>query len=194
MSFPLDYFGQAAYPPDLNPPIVDHLHTRHQPHPSLLQYLAHRNPYLKPAINQPDLDLRDTESEYVIEVELPGITDKNAIKIEWTSSRSLSIIGNIDRPVIPDNTSSTATLEKMTKSSTGTRGADGEWIPPSDAQPQRQMLMVAERKIGPFQRHFNFPVDVDVENLKAKLEAGLLTIRVPKKVLNVRGGRRVTIE
>jgi HSP20 family molecular chaperone IbpA len=194
MSFPLDYFGQASFPTDSNPPIVDHLHPRPHPHQSLLQYLTHRAPHLKPAINQPDVDIRDADSEYVIDIELPGISDKNAIKIEWTSSRSLSIIGNIDRPVIADHKPSAAALEKVTKVQTGTRGLDGEWNPPPQEKLKGPMLVVAERKVGPFQRYFYFPVDVDMQNLKAKLEAGLLTIRVPTKVSDSKSWGRVTIE
>lgn len=142
-------------------------------------------------MNRPDLDVRDYDSEYIVEVELPGVSDKSAIKIEWTSSRSLTILGNIDRPLVADNTSSAATAEKATKVQTGTRGLDGEWIPPPGERP---ILLVAERKIGPFQRHFYFPVDVDMGHLKAKLEAGLLTIRVPKKVSDTKEWGQVNIE
>lgn len=190
MALPHDYFGQAYYPNEPEPPIVDHPHPRH-PHPSLLQYLTHRAGHVKPAMNRPDLDVRDYDSEYIVEVELPGVSDKSAIKIEWTSSRSLTILGNIDRPLVADNTSSAATAEKATKVQTGTRGLDGEWIPPPGERP---ILLVAERKIGPFQRHFYFPVDVDMGHLKAKLEAGLLTIRVPKKVSDTKEWGQVNIE
>lgn len=40
---------------------------------------------------------------------------------------------------------------------------------------------VSERAFGPFQRTFSFPGVVDIENVSASLEAGLLRIRVPKK-------------
>ena len=43
-------------------------------------------------------------------------------------------------------------------------------------------LILGERRIGSFRREFNFPVDVDMEKLSAKLEAGLLTIKVPKRI------------
>lgn len=77
---------------------------------------------------------------------------------------------------------------------TGTRGLDGEWNPTPEEKSKGPMLVVAERKVGPFQRHFYLPVDVDMETLKAKLEAGLLTIRVPTKVSDPKGWGRVTID
>ena len=43
-------------------------------------------------------------------------------------------------------------------------------------------LILGERRIGSFRREFSFPVDVDMEKLSAKLEAGLLTIKVPKRI------------
>ena len=76
----------------------------------------------------------------------------------------------------------------------GARGASGEWIPAPDVQSPQPVLVVAERKIGPFRRHFNFPADVDMHKLKATLKSGLLTIRVPKKGPAAEGGGRVNIE
>jgi HSP20 family molecular chaperone IbpA len=176
----MDYFGPTIYPSDFALPFVDHLHERPHPHQSLLQYLAHRKPYLTPIICQPDVDIRDTTDLYHIEVELPGITDKSTIKLEWISSRSLIIEGNINRPFVEDSPAPVPIKdEKLAK--TGTRDQDGNWIPPPDTQPLKPTLVVSERRIGPFRRHFNFPVDVDMKALRAKLEAGVLMITVPKK-------------
>ncbi len=55
-------------------------------------------------------------------------------------------------------------------------------------------LLVGERRIGPFRRHFNFPMDVEMGKLKAKLESGLLLIRVPKELLYEAGEGKVDIE
>lgn len=43
-------------------------------------------------------------------------------------------------------------------------------------------LLSGERRIGTFRREFHFPVDVDMEHLEAKSEAGLLRVKVPKKI------------
>lgn len=194
MTLPLDYFGQAAYTSDFSPPFVDHLHERPVPHQSLLQYLLRHKPQPQSTIAQPDLDIRETELEYIIDVELAGVSDKNAINVEWTSSRSLVVSGNIDRPSIPEDKPADPVPETSTKAAIGTRGASGDWIPPPDPQAPKVMLVAAERRIGPFRRHFNFPVDVDMHKLKAVLKSGLLTIKVPKKGLDVEGTGRVNIE
>ena len=42
-------------------------------------------------------------------------------------------------------------------------------------------LLCDERKVGPWQRSFTLPVDVDMKGLRARLEAGLLRIDLPKR-------------
>jgi HSP20 family molecular chaperone IbpA len=194
MTIPLDYFGQTAFTSDFSPPFVDHLHERPVSHQSLLQYLLRHRPQPQSTITQPDLDIRETEHEYIIDVELAGVSDKNAINVEWTSSRSLVVSGNIGRPSIPDDKPTDSAPETSAKMSIGARGAAGEWTPAPDTQSPTVVLVVAERKVGPFRRHFNFPVDVDTHKLKAMLKSGLLTIKVPKKGLAVEGRGRVNIE
>jgi HSP20 family molecular chaperone IbpA len=189
----MDYFGPVIYPSDFALPYVDHLHERPHPHQSLLQYLAHRKPNLAPQISQPDVDIRDTPETYYIEVELPGITDKNAVKIEWTSSRSLLISGSVDRPFVEDSPAPAVVQDPGLKK-TGTRDLDGNWVPPKEEGPVKPTLVVNERRIGPFRRHFNFPVDVDMKGLKARLEAGLLKVQVHKKKHEDVGLGRVSIE
>jgi HSP20 family molecular chaperone IbpA len=194
MTIPVDFFGQTAFTSDFSPPFVDHLHERPGSHQSLLQYLLRHGSNPQPTIARPDLDIRETEHEYIVDVELAGVSDKNAINVEWTSSRSLVVSGSIDRPSVPDDKPADSAPQASTKIPIGARGAAGEWIPAPDTQAPRLALVVAERKIGPFRRHFNFPVDVDVNKLKATLKSGLLTLRVPKKSLAVEGRGRVNIE
>ena len=43
------------------------------------------------------------------------------------------------------------------------------------------VLLLGERRVGPFRRVINFPSDIDMNHVSVKLEAGLLRIRVPKK-------------
>ena len=38
-----------------------------------------------------------------------------------------------------------------------------------------------ERNVGPWQRTFTLPIDADMKALRAKLEAGLLRIDLPKR-------------
>jgi len=195
MAFPVNYIGRTAemYPGDFAPPFVDHLHERSFPHQSLFGYLAHRKPNLEPKITQPDIDIRDNETGYIIDIELPGVSAGKSIKIEWTSSRSLTVSGNTDRPIAPEATT-TPKKTSTSNGSVGTRVANGEWVNPQEPEDPVPTIVVAERRIGPFRRHFNFPVDVDMEKLKAKLENGLLMISVPKRESDSASWGRLNLE
>ena len=62
----------------------------------------------------------------------------------------------------------------------GTRGKDVKWETKNPSIHHLPMLLVGERRIGPFRRQLFFPDEVDKEGLVAKLEAGLLKLKVPK--------------
>jgi hypothetical protein len=126
----IDLFSPVVYGSEYALPLVDHLLERPHQHPSLIQYLVHRKPSLQPHIAQPDVDIRDATDSYVIEVELPGISDKKAIKLEWTSTRSLLLNATTERPFVEDApapSQQNGTQDgdnKLTK--TGTRDRDGQ--------------------------------------------------------------------
>lgn len=46
---------------------------------------------------------------------------------------------------------------------------------------EQSKVWVSERAFGPFQRTFSFPGFIDIENVSASLECGLLRVVVPKK-------------
>ena len=51
-----------------------------------------------------------------------------------------------------------------------------------------------ERRFGEFQRSFTVPAFVDLENIKARFEDGILTIRFPKKKATKDESTKVDIE
>lgn len=169
------------YPADFLPPLVDHVHERPHPHRNLLQVLTRQSQH-EPEPNQPDVDIRDAFTEYLIEVDVPGVEDAKSISVVWSSNRHLVISGTIKRP------HSKGFKHVTTASTTGTRDAEGIWQAPvndktsAQEDPHFPTLLVNERRIGPFRRYFNFPVDMDMEKLEAKLTAGVLNIKIPKKV------------
>ena len=65
-----------------------------------------------------------------------------------------------------------------------------------DGEQERPVYVVlGERRIGSFRRLFTFPVEVEHESMTAKLEAGLLKIRVMKKLHHVpKGSGRIDID
>ena len=57
------------------------------------------------------------------------------------------------------------------------------------AEPSKYWLN--ERSVGEFERRFNFPGRIELNNVKASLENGILSVAVPKAV---KESRRITIE
>ena len=79
---------------------------RHQTHHLSLPYLRHtvgrmvHNPDLD--AHSPATDVRESQSHYFFDVELPGLSDKSKLKLRWTSTRTLLIEARIERPHLPD--------------------------------------------------------------------------------------------
>jgi len=145
-------------------PLVDHPHDRAHQHQTFWRYLSHKGPDAKAYPNYPDVDVRDATSEYLIEIEVPGIKDSNDIACQWTSLKSLVVTGNVTRPAWKVSSEDYALKREQ------------ELVNDSN----EPYLMVGERRIGAFRRSFYFPVEVETDKLSAKLEAGLLRLRVPK--------------
>jgi len=78
------------------PQIFDHFHTfgSHGSHGSHNAYKFHNN------VHTPAVDIRETDSDYYFDIELPGVTDRDSLSIQWTSSRTLVVEGQISRPII----------------------------------------------------------------------------------------------
>ena len=53
-------------------------------------------------------------------------------------------------------------------------------------------FLLNERKVGPWQRTFTLPLDVDTKALRARLVGGLLSIKLPKR--NMSGEPKVNID
>jgi len=172
----------ALYPYDTVYPLVDHPHERTHQHQNFWRYLSHKqpDPILYP--NYPDVDIRDAVSEYLIEIEVPGVKDSSDITCKWTSMKSLVVSGNVTRPAWKSSSQHSAPLSEQRtvdkEDTKGTRNSQGDFKPLDQHEPN---LLVAERRIGAFRRNFYFPLDVEMEKLTAKLEAGLLRLRVPKR-------------
>ena len=167
--------GLVWYPDDHPPfPTADHMHERSHQHQTFWRTIARKQPNQTLIPNQPDVDIRDAITQYLVEVEVPGVKDVGNIKCQWTSSTTLIISGQVDRP------EDTAQAEKW-------QAEQAEHSPP--------YLVIGERRVGCFKRRLTFPGDIDHDKMTAKLEAGLLCIRIPKQHHHVpKGDGRVKIE
>jgi HSP20 family molecular chaperone IbpA len=85
----------AYYEPPLI--LVDHPRERLHQHTTFIDVVARKNPDQKAYPNHPDVDISDTISCYLIELEVPGIKKADTINLNWTSGRSLVVAGSTFR-------------------------------------------------------------------------------------------------
>ncbi|OJD35770.1 30 kda heat shock protein [Diplodia corticola] len=83
----------------------------------------------------PDFDVRETESAFYLEGELPGVADRGAVRLDWTDRRTLSIDAKIEkvdlemewgllRPIrVGNNNSKPAARRPSTSASSTSMGA-----------------------------------------------------------------------
>ncbi|KIW85648.1 hypothetical protein Z517_01040 [Fonsecaea pedrosoi CBS 271.37] len=156
-------------------------------------------------IHQPKTDVRETQGNFYLEIELPGVKDHSELRLRWTTERTLLLTSKTHRSQIPEEElveepgqpkpEAAAPAPAPTETAAPAPAAPPTTtIPPApeatqdpkttgtDQTPKKfaPHLTLSERQIGEMVRAFNFPVDVDRDNTHAKLDAGLLRIVVPK--------------
>ena len=99
----------------------------------------------------PRFDIRESKTSFILDGEIPG-TQQNNIDIEFTEPQTLVIKGRSEREYVEDDN--------------------------NDRQNHKYWNL--ERRVGQFQRVFNFGTRVDQDNVKAILKNGILSIVVPK--------------
>ena len=73
-----------------------------------------------------------------------------------------------------------------------TAGAGNGQVEKHHGEKEEATYWVSERSVGEFHRSFSFPSRVDQDNVKAKLNNGVLTITVPKAAAPK--ARKISIE
>lgn len=159
----------------------------------------------------PRFDVAETAEAYVLEGELPGLTDKAALQIEFSERDASTIIikGTTKRPspasaLAPTNSTSTPTPAPTTgenksegdqaaaetpaaetsPATAATAAAETETeVPktPVTATPTKARYWIAERKAGKFERAFRFEKAISQDAVTASLKYGVLTVVVPKR-------------
>jgi HSP20 family molecular chaperone IbpA len=191
----------AYYEPPLQ--LVDHPRERLHQHNTFLGVVARKDPDQKAYPNHPDVDISDAIGYYLIELEAPGIKSADSIALNWTSWRSLVVAGSSFRSWEPDTSANPRTTsnghragESADRSDLDASALKGSKVKVNDVNDQLPpFLVVGERRIGSFRREFHFPVDIVVEKVEAKLEAGLLRVSVPKKShMDLKGIGKVRVQ
>lgn len=110
----------------------------------------------------PSMDISETDKEFVITAELPGLERKDVdISLE---DNVLTIRGEKKIEASPDP-----------KGSDGNQGQDK-----NETQNKNQNVHVSERVYGVFYRVIELPFNVDPSNVQATMSKGVLKITIPK--------------
>jgi HSP20 family molecular chaperone IbpA len=124
------------------------------------------------------VDVRETKSHFYADVEIAGVEDKESITVQWTSPRTLLVEVTIPRPDVEPWDSKTGDNKAVSDEKKGEEGVT---------------LVTGERRIGKLLRVLMFRSEVDAKALQAKLSAGLLRIKVPKRISSFEGWK-VSVE
>jgi len=146
------------------------------------------------ALWSPSADVRETELAYHIDMEVPGVSEKKAIKIAWLSPTTFHVDGVAVRPdLIRGREGEGEPMWESDVVSGGNSGSEPAGSKPKDgggcakcADSEEEMttrFISSERKIGAWRRNFTLPGGCDMSTLKAKLDAGMLHISVFKKAV-----------
>jgi HSP20 family molecular chaperone IbpA len=145
----------------------------------------------------PRFNVTETETSYILEGELPGVRDKESINVVWLQNKALVVHGTIESAVAATTPAPAQADEAKDANTTQPGASDGK--PPAEHKGGRSKItfprqLLHERHIGPFERSFTFPDEVDMDNMKASLTDGLLSIVVPKKSQSAASDKRVPVE
>jgi HSP20 family molecular chaperone IbpA len=177
----------AYYEPSLL--LVDYPRERLHQHNTFLGVVARKIPDQKAYPNHPDVDISDKVGYHLIELEVPGIKDADSIALHWTSWRPLVVAGSSFRSWELDTSANQRTTSNGDRAEgfVDVSGLDASALKDSKIRNDDVInqlppfLVIGGRIVGSFRREFHFPMDIVVEKVEAKLEAGLLRIKVPKK-------------
>lgn len=153
----------TLYDPRLGLRVTNDLILQRDPLDFLEDFLGF-DPFRTTTLRQPAIDVRENDKAYLIEAELPGLTEKD-VKIEVKDS------------VL------TLKVEKEEKAEAkegdAAKAEDEKWIR-------------RERRDYAFARSFSLPENADEEAIEARFKDGILMIALPKKP--ERAPRQVSIK
>jgi HSP20 family molecular chaperone IbpA len=161
-------------------PFVDRPHERPHQHRTFLQYMARQNPPPEENPNRPDVDIRDSITEYLVDIEVPGVKNTSEVTVKWTSTSSLVVVGTVERPTWGKQKQGMKEQQPAAPIVASPEKDVDRKSHASESYQEDESLVVGERRLGPFRRYVNFPIEVESGGVTAKLEAGLLSLRVPK--------------
>jgi len=138
-------------------------------------------------MKQPVADVKETEKEYRIEAEIPGVK-KNDVEIELLGDNTVVLRGKIER------TAETGTPPTTTATSTETQPTTTDQHG-GQVAPRGETSWSSERVYGSFSRAWQFPHKVKGDEIRATLKEGVLVVNVPKDLSETgTRGKRIEVE
>ncbi|KDQ25778.1 hypothetical protein PLEOSDRAFT_1090145 [Pleurotus ostreatus PC15] len=126
-------------------------------------------------LSRPAIDVTEEDNGYVVEADLPGVKKENVEVRVGDGGRSLTIEGKITRrSTAPEND---ATAPGNTDAPHETNAVASQPTQPSGNQISTERMFTGS---STFTRTVWLPRPVDTQNVAAKLDDGILTIRVQK--------------
>lgn len=119
-------------------------------------------------VAKPLVDVKELENAYVLEMELPGLDEKD---IEISLKDNILSISSIQEAVKTENSEAKDSKKDLVKSEAEEQNlvsVDAKWL-------------IRERRSFSFTRRFNLPKDIDENAVSAQFKNGLLTITVNRK-------------
>jgi len=142
------------------------------------------HPFLREGALRPSVDLTEQGNAYVVEAELPGVKKENIEVNVGDNGQSVTIQGRIQhRSTQPAETVKAVEKDNNTAPSPGSEEAS------------QATQLTAERFFSgdaSFTRTVWLPREVDQSKVTAKLEDGILTLRLPKA--DDKGNFKINIE
>ena len=149
-------------------------------------------------------NVQETETEYKIELEVPGY-QKEEINIEFGSdAKSVTISGKHEssynegptEEVVEEGKEKSEGKEREKKESKeGSEKKESKSITETRKETAvgkpAPKYWISERSVGEFSRTFSFATPLDVNKAVAKLESGVLTLTIPKVTTVTR--KKITI-
>lgn len=131
--------------------------------------LHSRHSELFKASKVPSLDVHETETEFVIQADVPGLSKEN-LHVE------------IDDNVLTLSGEYSKLHESETAEEEVAQGDNAEESNVNKASSKKPTYHIKERVSGSFKRSISFPVNVNSSEVKAELDGGVLTLNIPKEL------------
>jgi HSP20 family protein len=120
----------------------------------------------------PAVDIRETKDAYLLEMELPGLDEKD-IEIHIDNGK-LSIASKQEE--VKEASHENATSKEGAPSKEG-----GEKVPPEVSASPSETWLLKERRVSSFSRTFKLPENVNPEEVSAEFKNGVLSLEIKKR-------------